>query len=89
MTTNPISCATSQSGPCLNLRHIRTATVRKTRQTMIDATITPTILPLRFEWWKAVTSGTVELPSENRKKISLVTKQGKSQPINYQTFPRD
>ena len=46
----------------MNLRHIRTATVRKMTQTMIDATITPTILPLRFEWLKAVTFGIVELP---------------------------
>jgi len=44
---------------------------------MIDATITPTILPLRFEWWKAVTSGTVELPSENRKKNQFSDKTGK------------
>ena len=49
VTTNPMSWVTLQSGPCLSLRHISTATVRKMTQTMIDATITPTILPLRFE----------------------------------------
>ena len=42
-----------------------TAIVRKMTQTMIDATITPTILPLRFEGWNAPGAlCTVEL-SEN------------------------
>lgn len=67
MTTNPISCVTSQSGPCLNLRHVRTATVRNTTQTMMDATITPTILPLRFEWWNGWTPGAVVLSAKSGK----------------------
>lgn len=44
-----------------------TAMVRKMTQTMIDATITPTILPLRFEPWKAPAGpGAVELPENEQ-----------------------
>ena len=69
VTTNPISCATLQSGPCFSLRHIRTATVRKMPHTMIDATMTPTIFPLRFEWLNRVSPGVVGFAVNSKKQF--------------------
>ena len=48
-----------------------TAIVRKMTQTMIDATITPTIFPLRFEGWNAPRAGgSVELPENRQRKTT-------------------